>query len=190
MTGEEQFIGTATGGKVAAPIWRQFMEYATDGMPVLEFPPDPPGTDIYRQTPFTVVPLPGQSTKTTIDDIYAVGLRTEIVEIPSTLPQGSFIDTAPLAGTRLRQGSTVFVQVSSGVPPEVALVDLRGLKPAQIPAAIAAFRELTGISVTWGLVDVTTANPALHGIVVSTNPIAGSPVNQGHFIEVRVGRAP
>ncbi len=190
LTGEEQFIQSGTGGKLAAPIWKQFMEYATEGMPVLDFPPDPPGTDIYRQTPFTVVPLPGQSTKSTIDDIYAVGLRTEIEEIPSTLPQGTFIETLPLPGTRLRQGSTVIVQVSSGIAPDVAFVDLRGLKPSQIPAALAAFRELTGISVTWALIEVTAPNPSLDGIVVSTNPAPGSPVNPGDTIEVMVGKAP
>ena len=190
LTGEEQFIQSGTGGRLAAPIWKQFMEFATVGMPVFEFPPDPPGTDIYRQTPFTVVPLPGQSTKTTIDDIYAAGLRTEIEEIPSTLPQGTFVETLPLPGTRLRQGSTVIVQVSSGIAPDVAFVDLRGLKPSQIPAALVAFMELTGISLNWGLVDVTTANPSLDGIVVNTNPAPGSPVNPGDTIEVLVGKAP
>jgi len=190
LTGEEQYIGSATGGKLAAPIWKQFMEYATIGMPILDFPEDPPGTDIYRQTPFAVVPPPALSTKTTIDEIYAVGLQTEIQEVPSTFPQGAFIETLPLPGTRLRQGSTVIVMVSSGVAPEVSFVDLRGLSPAQVPAALRAFKELTGISLRWGLVDVPTANPSLHGIVVSTNPAAGSPVSDGGTVEIRVGKAP
>jgi beta-lactam-binding protein with PASTA domain len=72
----------------------------------------------------------------------------------------------------------------------VAFVDLRGLKPSQVPAALAVFRELTGISVTWGLIEVTTASPALDGVVVNTNPGPGSPVNPGDIIEVMVGKAP
>lgn len=190
LDGEEQFIRDATGGRLAAPIWRQFMEFAIIGIPVQDFPSDPPGTDIYRQTPFTLVPEPGRSTKTTIDSIYAVGLHSEIEEIPSTLPQGTFIDILPLPGTRLRQGSTVIVQVSSGVAPDVAFVDLRGLKPTEVPAALAAFKDLTGITLIWGLVEVVTTNPALHGIVVNTDPPGGAPVSDGDTIEVRVGKAP
>ena len=110
--------------------------------------------------------------------------------MPSTLPQGTFIETLPLPGSRLRQGTTVIVQVSSGIAPDVSFVDLRGLTPLQIPAALTAFKELTGITLTWERIDVITANPALDGIVVSTNPLQGSPVNDGDTIEVRVGKAP
>ncbi len=186
----EQFYRTASGGTLAAPIWKQFMEFAMAGIPVVDFLPEPPGTDLYRQTPFTRVPQPDVATGNVIEDLFAVGLRGVIEEVPSALPQGTFIATVPAAGANLRQGSEVIVQVSSGEAPAVVLIDLRGLTPNQIADRLDEFATLTGVTLKFTLVNVETSNPMLHGIVVSTNPVAGSPVNDGQTIEVRVGRAP
>jgi membrane peptidoglycan carboxypeptidase len=186
----EQFYRTASGGTLAAPIWQQFMTYAVAGLPVLEFPDEPLGTDLYRQTPFTRIPPPDVTTDAVIEDLYAVGLRGIIEQVPSALPQGTFIATLPVAGTTLRQGSDVIIQVSSGEAPSIALIDLRGLTPDQIADRLDEFATQTGVTLKWSIVDVETSNPSLHGIVVSTNPAAGSPVNDGQTIQVRVGRAP
>lgn len=186
----EQFYRTAFGGTLAAPIWKQFMEFAVAGLPALDFAPEPPGTDLYRQTPFTRVPQPDVATEIVMEDLYAVGLRGVIEEVPSNLPQGTFIATEPAAGSTLRQGSQVIVQVSTGEAPAIELVDLRGLLPTQVADRLAEFTAETGIGVNWTLVEVETSNPSLHGIVVSTNPAPGSPVSDGQTIEVRVGKAP
>jgi beta-lactam-binding protein with PASTA domain len=90
----------------------------------------------------------------------------------------------------LRQGSVVIVEISSGEAEAITLIDLRGLKQSEVSGALNFFSAQHGISVGWGLVEVVTSNPALHGIVVSTNPAPGSPVNDGDVIEVRIGRAP
>jgi len=90
----------------------------------------------------------------------------------------------------LRQGSVVVVEVSSGVAEAIALIDLRGLTQAEVSGVLNAFAAEYGISLQWSQVEVVTSNPALHGIVVSTNPAPGSPVNDGDIIEVRLGRAP
>jgi penicillin-binding protein 1A len=187
---QEQYIRSASGGTLAAPVWREFMEFAVVGVPSQDFPAEPPGTDIYRQTPFSRVPEPGLSTKSVIEGLYAVGLHAELVEIPSTLPQGTFIATLPASGTTLRQGSVVEVHISSGIAEAIQLIDLRGLSQDEVSDALAQFSIDTGISVGWGLVEVVTSNPALHGIVVSTNPAPGSPVDDGDIIEVRIGKAP
>ena len=84
----------------------------------------------------------------------------------------------------------MIVEVSSGEAEAIALIDLRGLDQSEVSQALSDFSTLHGISVGWGLVEVVTSNPALHGIVVSTNPAPGSPVNDGDIIEVRIGRAP
>jgi membrane peptidoglycan carboxypeptidase len=186
----EQFYRTASGGTLAAPIWKQFMEYALAGLPVLDFAEEPPGTDLYRQTPFTRVPPADVATDAVVDDLYAVGLKGIIEQVPSALPQGTFIATVPAAGATLRQGSEVIVQVSSGEAPAIALVDLRGLAPDQVADRLAEFATQTGVTLKWTLLEVVTSNPSLHGIVVSTNPAAGSPVADGQTIQVRVGRAP
>jgi membrane peptidoglycan carboxypeptidase len=190
LIGEEQYVRSGSGGTLAAPVWRQFMEAATVGVPTQDFPTEPAGTDIYRQSPFSAVPEPGLSTKSVIEGLYGVGLHAELIEVPSTLPQGTFLATVPAAGTVLRQGSVVIVEISSGEAEAITLIDLRGLKQSEVSGALNVFSAQHGISVGWGLVEVVTSNPALHGIVVSTNPAPGSPVNDGDVIEVRIGRAP
>lgn len=187
---EEQYYRSAAGGTLAAPVWRQFMEFATLGIPSQDFPAEPAGTDVYRQTPFATVPEPGLSTKSVVEGLYAAGLRTVIVEVPSTLPQGTFLATVPGQGAVMRQGSEVTVEVSSGEAPAIGLVDLRGLTQGEISGKLSEFAADTGISLAWGLVEVVTSNPALHGIVITTNPGAGSPVSDGETIEVHIGRAP
>ncbi|MEZ5176520.1 MAG: transglycosylase domain-containing protein [Acidimicrobiia bacterium] len=183
----EQYYRSAAGGTLAAPVWREFMEFATLGIPTIDFPPEPAGTDIYRQTPFTAVPEPGLSTKTVISDLYAAGLYADVVEIPSLLPQGTFLETVPVSGTLVRQGSRVEVQVSSGVAETVGLVDLRGLTQLEVTAKLSEFAAETGISLGWSLVEIPTSNAELHGIVISTNPAPGAAVSNGAIISVRIG---
>ena len=44
------------GSSVAAPIWAEFMELVTADLPVLDFPPNPPGIEVYYETPREEVP--------------------------------------------------------------------------------------------------------------------------------------
>ncbi len=190
ITGEAQFYRRAFGGSLAAPIWNQFMTYATRYLPPIDFPEDPPGTDVYRQTPFATVPPLEQSTLETMDALYAVGLLGIVVEVPSTLPQGTLIGTAPVPGTKLRQNTEVTVEVSSGVAPEISMIDLRGLARAQASQRLREFGDAVGLQITWSFTEVTVSNPASYGTVVSTNPQRGAPVGPSEAIEVRLGKAP
>lgn len=190
IEGSEQYIRKAFGGTLPAPIWRQFMTYATRKLAPIDFPDDPPGTDVYRQTPFTTVPELSESTKDTVDSLFAIGLNAEVVPVPSVLPEGTVVGTVPLAGTLLRQGSTVIVEESNGVAPVIAMFDIRGIDRSQVGAVISQFASDNGISLTWSLVEVSTTNPTQHGTVVSTLPAVGTPVMSGQNIVVRIGKTP
>jgi penicillin-binding protein 1A len=190
VEGAEQFYRRAFGGTLAAPIWNQFMTYATSTMPPIDFPDDPPGTDVYRQTPYAFVPGMEVSVSDMIDAIYEVGLVGVVEEVPSTLPAGTMIDALPQPGTLLRQGSDVVVRVSTGVAPEVPMIDIRGLNPSQANQSLNDFAEQSGIDLSWSFAEVETANPAQHGVVVSTTPAPGTPVGQDAAITVSFGRAP
>lgn len=190
LEGAEQYYRRAFGGTLPAPIWRQFMQYALAGQPVLDFPDDPPGTDVYRQTPFATVPLLAPSTSEAVEAVFRAGLYGEIAEVPSTLPAGSLVGTVPLPGTPIRQGSTVMIQVSSGIAPEVTMIDLRGLAPALVNERLAEFSDEQDLAITWTFTDIVTTNPAQHGRVVTSTPGPGAPIGQNQAIEVRVGRAP
>ena len=190
LEGDEQFYRRAFGGTLPAPIWSQFMTYALRTLPPVDFPPDPPGTDVYRQTPFATVPPLAPSTREAVDAIFRAGLDGQVVEVPSTLPVGSIVGTIPLPGTPLRQGSTVTIQVSNGVAPEVPMIDLRGLTPTEVDARLTQFSDDAGIAISWSFSQIVTSNPAQHGVVVATTPSPGTPVGQNQAIEVEIGRAP
>lgn len=189
-TGEEQFYRNAFGGTLPAPIWNQFMTYATRTMQPLDFPDDPPGTDIYRQTPYANIPELADTTNDMIEAVYALGLEGVVVDVPSTLPAGTLVNTVPLPGTLLRQGSQVTIEVSNGTAPEIPMVDVRGMTATGVVQRLTEFSELSGIPISWTFDEVVTTNPAQHGVVVSTTPAAGTPVSDGQVIVVRFGRAP
>lgn len=190
VEGKEQFYRRAFGGSLPAPIWKQFMTYATRGMAPMDFPEDPPGTDVYRQTPFTTVPISGETLDETVDGLFAVGLAAEVVEVNSVVAVGSVVGTLPLAGTPLRQGSTVIVEVSNGIAPVISMIDLRGIPSSQVATRISQFASDHGISLTWSLTDVLTTNPTLNGVVVETTPLAGDSVAGGQNIVVKIGKSP
>jgi len=188
--GQEQFYRRAFGGSLPAPIWKQFMTYATQDLAPIDFPEDPQGTDVYRQTPFTSVPLFTESVTETVDALFAVGLEAEVVEVDSIVAAGAVIGTVPLAGTPLRQGSNVTVEVSTGIAPAISMIDLRGLPQSQVSNRIAQFAAEHGISVTWSLAQIVTSNPTLDGVVVTSTPAPGEPVVGGQSIVVKIGKSP
>ena len=189
LEGQEQFYRRAFGGSLPAPIWKQFMTYATRDLAPVDFPEDPPGTNLYRQTPFTSVPRHTESLGATVDALFSVGLRAEIVEVNSVVPADTVLGTIPLAGTALRQGSTVTVEVSSGIAPVISMIDLRGLPKHLVGDRISEFAVDNGISLTWSITDIETANPDLDGLVVITTPGPGEPVVDGQNVVVKIGKS-
>jgi len=190
IEGQEQFYRRAFGGTLSAPIWKQFMTYATRGLAPVDFPDDPPGTSVYRQTPFTTVPGLGDSTSETVDQLFAVGLEAVVVDVDSVMPEGTVLGTVPLAGTTMRQGSTVTVEVSNGVAPIILMVDIRGTPESDVAIRISQFAADNGITVSWSLVEVPIVNPTQNGLVVSTLPAPGQSVAGGQTIIVNIGKSP
>jgi penicillin-binding protein 1A len=189
--GKEQFVKRAYGGTVAAPVWKAFMEYATRDLPPLDFPDEPPGAGIYRIVPRTVVPdLTGLNGEGIADAVYGAGLRLEHIAVASSLPEGQTISITPRAGTALRQGSTVNVLVSSGVPEAVPAPDLVGTPLTDVTAALQDFRAETGIHLNWVVEYRSVGNPALWGIVIATDPAPGSTVQNDDSMKVYVGSQP
>ena len=191
VEGTEQSVKRAFGGTVAAPVWAQFMEYATRDLPVTNFAPEPAGAGVYRVVPRTVVPdLSEMDYEEMADAVYGEGLRLDRVTTPSSLPEGRILAIAPRAGTAVQQGTTVTVIVSSGVPKEVGAPDLVGLPLSEVTPTLQAFTEDTGIELGWVVEHVTVTEPHLWGIVIRTEPAARTPVTTGATIKVVVGREP
>jgi beta-lactam-binding protein with PASTA domain len=96
----------------------------------------------------------------------------------------------PGPGATVQEGTTVVIEVSSGIPPESDMVDLRGLTPAEASTALRTYRDSVGFDFTWNMVEVTIADPAFFGLVVTTTPPPGAKVGPGAEIDVLIGKAP
>ena len=190
IEGQEQFYRRAYGGTLAAPIWNQFMTYATAQLPPIDFPEDPSGTSVYRQTPFATVPFTADTVRATIDNLYAVGLEGIVEEVPSTQPAGALMGMVPIPGSKVRQGSSVIVKVSSGIAPAVEMIDLRGLSQAEATVRLESFQAFIGQPITWSFSEVAVSNPSAIGTVISTSPEHGVPIGPNQSIVVRIGVAP
>ena len=189
VEGTEQSVKRAFGGTVAAPVWAQFMEYATRDLPAVDFAQEPVGSDVYRVVPRTVVPdLTGMTYEEMADAVYGAGLRLVQIETPSSRPEGTIVAISPRAGTAVQQGATVSIVVSTGVPDVVAAPDLVGVPLSNVNAALQVFEEDTGVKLGWAVEHVAVADSRLWGIVIRTEPSAGTPVTTGDTIKVVVGR--
>jgi penicillin-binding protein 1A len=187
IDGKEQYYRRAFGGTLAAPVWNQFMTFATRNLPPIDFPADPEATDLYRLTPNTTVPEREGSTISMMDTLYALGLRGVTTEIPSNLPKGAFISMTPGPGATVQEGTQVVITVSSGVPPASIMIDLRGLTPLEASNTLRTYRDNVGFDFTWNMVEIPIADPAFFGLVVTTTPPAGAKIGPGASINVMIG---
>jgi len=191
LDGKEQAVQRAFGGTVAAPLWRQFMEYATADLPAVDFPEEPVGSDVYRIVPRTVVPdLNGLDIGEVVVAIYGARLRLDRRDADSPLPAGQIISVVPRAGTALRQGATVSVVVSTGQRAPALVPDLVGLSLGDVAAALNALRDNNDVQVTWTIEYVVVSDGSKWGHVVATDPAPGSVIADGATIKVIVGQQP
>jgi penicillin-binding protein 1A len=191
LEGKTQDVQRAFGGTVAAPVWRQFMEYATASLPAADFAEEPVGSDVYRIVPRTVVPdLSGLDGDQVADAVYGVGLRLDRIDVPSSLPGGEVIDIVPRAGTALRQGSTINVLVSTGEPEPTLAPNLIGLPLADVSGALDDFRREEDVEITWTVEYAVITDGSRWGYVIATEPSPGSIIADGATINVIVGQQP
>jgi membrane peptidoglycan carboxypeptidase len=181
------FHSRAFGGSVAAPIWQDFMNIVTVGLPVQDFPPDPEGTAIYYQTPREEIPdLIGEDIEDAEDELRKAGFEPEIEYVNSEEPEGTVVAMDPEPGTRERQGTTVKLEVSNGRSPTTTLPDLVGLTRAQVNATLTALRESSGIEFSWTFRERVMPRPELDGTVEAQWPQAGDPISKETVVIVRI----
>ena len=109
---------------------------------------------------------------------------TTASQASDNVPAGQAIGTDPAAGTQLGIDQPVVIRVSTGPAPVVAAPDLIGLDRAGAEAALAA-AQLTGEFVGR---DLPAGDPGV-GVVVVTDPVAGTEVAAGSTITVTIGQA-
>jgi penicillin-binding protein 1A len=155
------------GGTIPALIWHDFMLAATRGMQVIDFPPAPGPAS-------ATVPNVLGKTQQEAEEILDEANFTPIPKaVPSLIPLGQVSAQSPAAGARVVAGSAVYVHVSNGTVPTFKVPNVTGLLEANARSKLAA--KAFGVYVQY----MPTADPALHGLVASQAPGAGTQAPAG-----------
>ena len=119
-----------------------------------------------------VINQPLQTARTILQN---EGFQISITTQPSTQPTQTVIGEIPVGGTKVDQGSTVALTVSSG-PSSVNVPSVVGEPLAQAKHAIARAGLKVGRTIT------ESSNQIAAGSVIDTSPSAGQPVPAGSAI--------
>ena len=187
VTGKEQSYRRAFGGTLAAPIWKQFMLFVTEDLPIEDFPDEPAGTSVYRRVPNAEVPDVTELTdeKEIISAIHKAGLNAVIEEIASPEPPGTVLEQTPEAGSLISQGRTVTVRISTGEPG--LMPNLIGLRIVKIEPRLSKFNEDTGLQMTWVIKFVPITDPFNRNRILLSNPRPNKEVEYQERIVFTVG---
>jgi penicillin-binding protein 1A len=193
LTVKGTFYARVFGSSLPAPIWREFMTLVTADMEPEPFPEFPEGTGSYYATMRVEIPdVEEMDLEEATDTLYKAGLDFTVTPVNSDLPKDHAVGTTPPAGTRVNQGITIELLVSTGLAPETSMPDLVGRTRAQVNSILTSLRSNTQISFTWVFVEVPAENASQDDRVASTNPPTGGTVDEDTEIEVsdlRLGRA-
>jgi beta-lactam-binding protein with PASTA domain/predicted Ser/Thr protein kinase len=132
--------------------------------------------------PKTTVPdEKGKSSLEAVQDLNDAHLRARVVQIPSNEPADTVLAQDPRAGTKVKQGTTVRINVSKG-PQPVTVPDVTGLPFDQASA------QLTSQGFKVNRTDVESSEPANN--VLSENPVAGTSATKGSTVTLTVSKGP
>jgi serine/threonine-protein kinase len=133
----------------------------------------------------TVPDVVGEDQATAANRLGSAGLTLGTVsnQPSATVPSGSVVSTSPSPGTKVNPGSTVNLVVSSGQPqPQSQVPNVVGQPQDQAKSTLTA----AGYGVSAQPQGVS--DPTQNGIVLSENPAAGTPANQGTTVTIVVGK--
>ena len=104
------------GGSLPAPIWKQVMQGALKGEPVLDFDA-PPKLD--NGTLVAVPDVRGLTVELASDQLRAAGFGVRVggAVNAAPVPAGTVASTSPAPGTQVPAGSTVTISPSNGLAP-------------------------------------------------------------------------
>ncbi|MCU0280917.1 MAG: PASTA domain-containing protein, partial [Acidimicrobiia bacterium] len=174
------------GSSVAAPIWADFMEIVTDGLPVMDFPADPEGISAYYETPRKEVPdVLGMDLEEALEELYGAGFDAEWEYVNSEEPEDEVVTQDPEHPAKIKQGEKVKLEVSNGKSPEAIMPNLVGMDLGEALSLLEALRTESEVDFTWELVSVATTDPAEHNKVAGTRPGTGRPIVEDTVVVIR-----
>ena len=181
-------LRTRVFGSTIAPIWREFMQIVTSGLPIEDFADDPEGIAAYYQTPRVEVPdIIGLDIEEAQEEILKAGFEFEVELVNSDEPEDIVVAIVPEPGERLRQGETVTIEVSNGLSPTTLLPDLLGKTEADALQTLLTLQQNTQIGFTWVVEQAPTEIETQNGRVIGTTPATAAEIDAETTIIVTLG---
>ena len=172
---DNYFGQSVFGGTLAAPIWHTYMTQVMSGMPVRGFPtPPPPETG-------TVPDVEGRGVLAAQHILAAANFSSRVEEVRSQQPEGTVVGQTPAGGATAQLGTLVTLQVSNGKAPTLEVPAVKGKE------AGAARAILEGLGLVVHEVEQDVTDPKLDGLVLGTDPPAGTAVEKGSVVTIKVG---
>jgi beta-lactam-binding protein with PASTA domain len=140
---------------------------------VAEAPPEPVEVDVPEVVGLTVADARAS--------LRRVGLRSTVTKVESSETAGTVVGQSPRAGTKLDEGATVSLRVSTG-PARVTIDDVTGLDE------VTARQQLEAAGLQVEIVDEPTSDVARDGIVVGQDPPGGTRADEGSVVTLTVAR--
>ena len=117
-----ELIKNVSGGRVPAPMWKEFMSKVVEGLPVVEWPPDPSDIEKYYEIPTVKIP--------TLEGLNVIDAE-EIAFSNYLLPKITLVDSEEAPGLVLTQDIEFEEEVPEGTE---ILLEVSGKKlSANIP---------------------------------------------------------
>jgi penicillin-binding protein 1A len=168
--------GPAFGGRLAAPIWHDFMAKAVAGLRVKGFPTPPPPKG--GNVPNVVGMTQADAVKTLVKASFTPVVKSA----PSTEPKGVVFEQSPPGGASAALGSIVTIMVSNGKAPNVPVPNVMGKTEQEAKSALKA----AGFKVVVQFQEVT--DPKQDGFVVNQSPRGGKKAPAGSTVTIVVGK--
>ena len=136
-------------------------------------PPEPVTIEVPR--------LVGLRASDARDQLRELGLRVTQRPVESTQPKGTVVRQSPGPGTKLREGQSVLLAISTG-PASVSVPDVVGLDEE------SAREELEASGFDVQVVDEPTEAIEEDGVVLDQDPAGGSSAPKGSVVTITVSR--
>ncbi len=110
--GDRYVEGFLYGSKLAAPLWKELMDFALEGKPIEQF--DKPSNKVMFGEDKPVPNVEGMTAEDAIRTLGQAGFAAEERPYNSSFNGGTVVYSTPGAGSMLRQGTLVQIYVSTG----------------------------------------------------------------------------
>jgi serine/threonine-protein kinase len=140
--------------------------------------------DVAKASPQVRIAVPGLVGSTAAvakSRLRGLGLRWTVSPVESPKPEGTVVGQSPSAGSRLRKGQTVTLEISTG-PAQVTVPDVTGLDEQSARAQL----EAAGFTVQ--VTTEVTTDPSQDGMVINQSPVGGSKSEKAGTVMLTVAR--